>query len=46
MLVLPELDLVPPPAEVHRRLVAATHAQRLLRKLLKLSIEAQAEREQ
>jgi len=43
--VIADLDVLPPPDEVHKRLAAATRVQRILKGLLKLSIQAQIERQ-
>jgi hypothetical protein len=39
------LSPIPDPSEVQRRLAEATAAQKLLRRLLQLSLEAQRERD-
>jgi hypothetical protein len=39
-----DLDLIPEPDEIHRRLAATARAQKLLRRLLRLSLNAQRER--
>jgi hypothetical protein len=39
------LDLIPEPAEIHRRIAAAARSQRLLRRLLRLSLAARRESE-
>jgi hypothetical protein len=38
------LDGIPEPAEIHRRIASAARTQRLLRRLLRLSLSAQRER--
>jgi len=40
------LDLLPDPADVHRRLKETVRAERLLRRLLRLALAARGEREQ
>ena len=42
---LDHLDVVPDPAEVHRRIAATSRTQRLLRRLLRLALIAQRERD-
>jgi hypothetical protein len=40
------LDLIPDPAKIHRQISANARTQRLLRRLLKLSLTARREREE
>lgn len=39
------LDLIPDPSEIHDRIAAAARTQRILRRLLRLSLTARRERE-
>lgn len=43
--VTDHLDVIPRPDVIHRRIAATARAQRLLRRLLRLSLTAQRERE-
>jgi hypothetical protein len=40
-----QLDLIPEPAEIQRRIASTARAQRLLRRLLRLSLTVRRERE-